>query len=80
MPSTDIDGTPILILRHKEVITLSGMFRWIPGEWPEDVSALLKKIDRFLVETGDEPIRGHDEGAGREGSGEQSQIGGTAST
>lgn len=58
MPSTDIDGTPILIFRHNEVVELSRMLRWIPGDWSSEQEALLLKMDKFLVETGDEPRNG----------------------
>ena len=53
MPSTDIDGTPILIFRHNEVVELSGMLRWIHGEWSSEQEAVLLKMDKFLRETDD---------------------------
>lgn len=54
MPSTDIDGTPILIFRYEEILTLSGMLRWIHGEWSPEQEAVLLKMDKFLGETGDD--------------------------
>jgi hypothetical protein len=53
MVSTDIDGTPILILGREEIVTIADMLRWIHGDWSEEQKAVLLRMDKFLVETGD---------------------------
>jgi hypothetical protein len=47
MPSTDIDGSPILILNRKQIKLIKDMSSPITLE--ED--QLIKKIDKFLEDT-----------------------------
>lgn len=51
MPSTDIDGSPILILSRKEAAALHDMLRMpAPGVFKDEL-AIENKIEQFLKET-----------------------------